>query len=38
MKFIAVIRQVPDNEAKLRIEGGRVSYEGATLILDQMDE
>lgn len=38
MKFIAVIRQVPDNEAKLRIEGGKVNYEGATLILDQMDE
>lgn len=38
MKFIAVIRQVPDGESKLRIEGGRVSLQGATLILDQMDE
>lgn len=38
MKFIAVIRQVPDGESRLRIEGGRVSLQGATLILDQMDE
>ncbi|MER3556654.1 MAG: electron transfer flavoprotein subunit beta [Thermus sp.] len=38
MKFFAVIRQVPDGESRLRIEGGRVSLQGATLILDQMDE
>jgi electron transfer flavoprotein beta subunit len=38
MKFIAVIRQVPDGESRLKIEGGRVSLQGATLILDQMDE
>ncbi|GEM86732.1 electron transfer flavoprotein subunit beta/FixA family protein [Meiothermus granaticius] len=38
MKFIAVLRQVPDNEAKLKIEGGQVSLGGVTLILDGMDE
>jgi len=38
MKFIAVIRQVPDSESKLKIEAGRVDLSGATLILDQMDE
>lgn len=38
MKFIAVIRQVPDGESRLRIQGGRVDLSGATLILDQMDE
>lgn len=38
MKFVAVIRQVPDGESKLRIQGDRVDLSGATLILDQMDE
>lgn len=38
MKFVAVIRQVPDGESRLRIQGGRVDLSGATLILDQMDE
>lgn len=38
MKFVAVIRQVPDNESRLKIEGGRVNLEGTTLILDGMDE
>ncbi|WP_027881432.1 electron transfer flavoprotein subunit beta/FixA family protein [Meiothermus rufus] len=38
MKFLAVIRQVPDGESRLKIEGGRVDLSGATLILDQMDE
>ncbi|WP_038056837.1 electron transfer flavoprotein subunit beta/FixA family protein [Thermus amyloliquefaciens] len=38
MKFIAVIRQVPDGESRLRIQGDRVDLSGATLILDQMDE
>ncbi|MGQ9511476.1 MAG: electron transfer flavoprotein subunit beta/FixA family protein, partial [Thermaceae bacterium] len=35
---IAVIRQVPDVESRLKIEGQRVNLQGATLILDQMDE
>ncbi len=38
MKFVAVIRQVPDGESRLRVQGGRVDLSGATLILDQMDE
>ncbi|RDI95729.1 electron transfer flavoprotein beta subunit/FixA family protein [Meiothermus sp. QL-1] len=38
MKFLAVVRQVPDGESRLRIEGGRVDLSGATMILDQMDE
>ncbi|MFD3004634.1 electron transfer flavoprotein subunit beta/FixA family protein [Thermus tengchongensis] len=38
MKFVAVIRQVPDGESRLRIQGDRVDLSGATLILDQMDE
>lgn len=38
MKFIAVIRQVPDGESRLKIAGGKVDLSGATMILDQMDE
>ena len=38
MKFVAVIRQVPDGESKLRIQGDRVDLSGGTMILDQMDE
>ncbi|MCL5964823.1 MAG: electron transfer flavoprotein subunit beta/FixA family protein [Deinococcus sp.] len=38
MKFVAIIRQVPDGESKLKITGGKVDLSGATLILDQMDE
>ncbi|GAB5601693.1 electron transfer flavoprotein subunit beta/FixA family protein [Thermus sp. FJN-A] len=38
MKFVAVIRQVPDGESRLKVQGGRVDLSGATLILDQMDE
>jgi len=38
MKFIAVIRQVPDGESRLKIEGGKVDLTGVTMILDQMDE
>ena len=38
MEVEAVIRQVPDGESKLRIQGDRVDLSGATMILDQMDE
>ncbi|AEB12380.1 electron transfer flavoprotein subunit beta/FixA family protein [Marinithermus hydrothermalis] len=38
MKFVAIIRQVPDGESKLKIESGRVDLSTATMILDQMDE
>jgi len=38
MKFVAVIRQVPDGESRLKIDGGKVDLSGVTMILDQMDE
>lgn len=38
MKFVAVIRQVPDSESRLKIAAAQVDLSGATLILDQMDE
>ncbi|MER3555537.1 MAG: electron transfer flavoprotein subunit beta [Meiothermus sp.] len=38
MKFIATLRQVPENEARLKIEGGKVSLNGVTMVLDGMDE
>jgi len=38
VKFVAIIRQVPDSESRLKIDGGKVDLSGATLILDQMDE
>ncbi|AFH38812.1 electron transfer flavoprotein subunit beta/FixA family protein [Thermus thermophilus] len=38
MKFVAVIRQVPDGESRLKVQGDRVDLSGATMILDQMDE
>uniref|UniRef100_A0A7C2C1B7 Electron transfer flavoprotein subunit beta n=1 Tax=Thermus islandicus TaxID=540988 RepID=A0A7C2C1B7_9DEIN len=38
MKFVAVIRQVPDGESRLKVQGNRVDLSGATMILDQMDE
>lgn len=38
MKFVAVIRQVPDGESRLKVQGERVDLSGATMILDQMDE
>lgn len=38
MKYVAVIRQVPEGEARLRIESGRVELSSTTMILDQMDE
>lgn len=38
MKFIALIRQVPDSESRLKIAAGQVDLSGATLVLDQMDE
>lgn len=38
MKIIAIIKQVPDAEARLRVVDGRVDLAGATLIIDGMDE
>ncbi len=38
MKFIAILRQVPENEARLKVEGGKVGLNGVTMVLDGMDE
>ena len=38
MKYVAIIRQVPDGESKIKVEGGQVDLSGTTMILDQMDE
>lgn len=38
MKIITLLKQVPDVEARIRVVAGRVDLEGATLIIDGMDE
>ncbi|AFZ68643.1 electron transfer flavoprotein subunit beta/FixA family protein [Deinococcus peraridilitoris] len=38
MKILTLIRQVPDAEARVRVNGGSVDLEGATLVMDGMDE
>ncbi len=38
MKILTLIRQVPDAEARVRVQGGTVDLEGATLVMDGMDE
>lgn len=38
MKIIACIKQVPDSEAKVRAEGGRVSWGDAPLVINPFDE
>lgn len=38
MKILTLIRQVPDAEARVRVNGGAVDLEGATLVMDGMDE
>ncbi len=38
MKILCLIRQVPDAEARVKAQNGRVDLEGATLALDGMDE
>lgn len=38
MKIAAVIRQVPDAEARIRTADGQVDLDGVTFILDGMDE
>lgn len=38
MKIVTVIRQVPDAEARVRIEEGDVALSGAAWVLDGMDE
>ena len=38
MKIIACIKQVPDTEAKVRAEGGKVSWGDAPLVINPFDE
>ena len=38
MKIIACIKQVPDSEAKVRAEGGKVSWGEAPLVINPFDE
>ena len=38
MKILAVIRQVPDAEEKIRITTGAVDLASAKLVVDTMDE
>ncbi len=38
MKIIACIKQVPDSEAKVKAEGGKVSYGDAPLVINPFDE
>jgi len=38
MKIVTVIRQVPDAEARVRVEDGEVALSGAAWVLDGMDE
>lgn len=38
MKIVTVVRQVPDAEARVRVEDGRVALSGAAWVLDGMDE
>lgn len=38
MKIVTVLRQVPDAEARVRLEGGEVALSGAAWVIDGMDE
>jgi len=38
LKFIACIKQVPDSEAKVKAEGGAVSWGDAPLVINPFDE
>ncbi len=38
MKVLTVVRQVPDAEARVRADGGRVDLSGVTFVMDGMDE
>ena len=38
MKIVACIKQVPDSEAKVRAEGGQVSWGDAPLVINPFDE
>lgn len=38
MKIVTVVRQVPDAEARVRVENDRIALSGAAWVLDGMDE
>ncbi|HET7145499.1 MAG TPA: hypothetical protein VFI68_15880, partial [Anaerolineales bacterium] len=38
MKIIACIKQVPDSEAKVKAEGGKISWGDAPLVINPFDE
>src|SRR5690606_1938506 len=38
MKVLTVVRQVPDAEARVRADGGKVDLSGVTFVIDGMDE
>ena len=38
MKVLTLVRQVPDAEARVKVSGTAVDLEGATLVIDGMDE
>ena len=38
MKVLTVVRQVPDAEARVRADGGKVDLSGVTFVMDGMDE
>lgn len=38
MKIVTIIRQVPDAEARVRVDNGQVALSGAAWVLDGMDE
>jgi electron transfer flavoprotein beta subunit len=38
MKIVTILKQVPDAEARLRVQGGALDVSGATFVIDGMDE
>ncbi|WP_425148198.1 electron transfer flavoprotein subunit beta/FixA family protein [Deinococcus sp.] len=38
MKILTLVRQVPDAEARVKVAGAAVDLDGATLVIDGMDE
>jgi electron transfer flavoprotein beta subunit len=38
MKILTLVRQVPDAEARVKVNGAAVDLEGTTLVMDGMDE
>ena len=38
MKILTLVRQVPDAEARVKVAGAAVDLDGATLVMDGMDE